>query len=223
MKGIQKIEKEREERRAKMEAMKQDKAQRQAMNQAAGKGQIDVDFEQLVDEKKKGVGQALNHVSSTQMSICINVRKRPLFDKEFQAGIIDCVSVSNPRVVVHEPKMKVDGITKYVQDVNFKFDNTFNENENSQDMYQFSIRDLLPMIFQNGIITCFAYGQTGSGKTFTVNAITKYAINDIFKIAGNKQGIEFYLSMFEIYGGQCMDLLNHKKKLQILEDKNNKI
>ena len=32
MKGIQKIEKEREERRAKMEAMKQDKAHRQAMN-----------------------------------------------------------------------------------------------------------------------------------------------------------------------------------------------
>lgn len=157
------------------------------------------------------------------MNICINVRKRPLFDKEYQAGIIDCVSTSNPRVVVHEPKVRVDGITKYVQDVNFKFDNTFNENENSQDMYQFSIRDLLPVIFQNGIVTCFAYGQTGSGKTFTVNAITKYAINDIFKIAQNKQGVEFYMSMFEIYGGQCMDLLNNKKKLQILEDKNNKI
>ncbi len=31
------------------------------------------------------------------------------------------------------------------------------------------------------------------------------------------------MSMFEIYGGKCMDLLNNKKKLQILEDKNNKI
>ena len=92
------------------------------------------------------------------MNICINVRKRPLFDKEYNQGIIDCVSTSNPKVVVHEPKVKVDGITKYIQDVNFKFDNTFNENENSQDMYQFSIRDLLPVIFQNGIVTCFAYG-----------------------------------------------------------------
>jgi len=72
-------------------------------------------------------------------------------------------------------------------------------------------------------VTCFAYGQTGSGKTFTVNAITKYAINDIFKIASNKKDIGFYMSMFEIYGGKCMDLLNNKKKLQILEDKNNKI
>jgi kinesin family protein 2/24 len=125
--------------------------------------------------------------------------------------------------VVHDPKIKVDGITKYVQDTSFQFDNTFNENENSQDMYQFSIRDLMPTIFENGIVTCFAYGQTGSGKTFTVNAITKYAINDIFKIATGKSGIEFYMSMFEIYGGKCMDLLNNKKKLQILEDKNNKI
>ena len=29
--------------------------------------------------------------------------------------------------------------------------------------------------------------------------------------------------MFEIYGGKCFDLLNQKAKLQILEDKNNKI
>lgn len=31
------------------------------------------------------------------------------------------------------------------------------------------------------------------------------------------------MSFFEIYGGKCMDLLNNKKQLQILEDKNNKI
>ena len=92
------------------------------------------------------------------MDICINVRKRPLFDKEYQNGEVDAVSTSNPKVVVHEPKVKVDGITKYVNDTHFAFDNTFNENENSQDMYQFSIRDLLPSIFASGIITCFAYG-----------------------------------------------------------------
>lgn len=69
------------------------------------------------------------------MNICINVRKRPLFDKEYAAGEIDSVTASNPNIVVHEPKVKVDGISKFVNDVKFKFDNTFNENENSQDMY----------------------------------------------------------------------------------------
>lgn len=73
----------------------------------------------------------MNHVSATEMNICICVRKRPLFEKEYNAGEIDAVSTSNPNVVVHEPKIKVDGITKYIQDTNFQFDNTFNENENS--------------------------------------------------------------------------------------------
>jgi kinesin family protein 2/24 len=31
------------------------------------------------------------------------------------------------------------------------------------------------------------------------------------------------MSFFEIYGNKVMDLLNGKKKLQILEDKNNRI
>ena len=56
-------------------------------------------------------------------------------DKEYNKGQIDSVSSSNPKVVVHEPKVKVDGITKYINNTNFTFDNTFNENENSQDMY----------------------------------------------------------------------------------------
>ena len=108
---------------------------------------------------------------------------------------------------------KVDGITKYVKDSNFKFDNTFNENENSQDMYQYALKDILPSLFNNGIITVFAYGQTGSGKTFTINQITKYTINDIFKIAKDYEDPKFMMSAFEIYGGKCMDLLNNKKKL----------
>ena len=45
------------------------------------------------------------------------------------------VSSANPNIIVHEPKIKVDGITKYIQDTNFQFDNTFNENENSQDCW----------------------------------------------------------------------------------------
>lgn len=111
-----------------------------------------------MDQHKAAVGAALNHVSASDMDICICVRKRPLFDKEYESGDIDAVSTSNPKVVIHQPKFRVDGITKYVADTNFEFDNSFNENENSQDMYQYSIRDLLPSLFKNGIVTCFAYG-----------------------------------------------------------------
>ena len=69
------------------------------------------------------------------MNLCVCVRKRPLFDKEYQTGEMDCVSASNPRCVVHECKFKVDGITKFIEDTDFKFDNVFNEQEGSEDVY----------------------------------------------------------------------------------------
>jgi kinesin family protein 2/24 len=51
------------------------------------------------------------------------MRKRPVFKKEESAGEIDAISVANPRVRVHECKYKVDGITKYVENHDFDFDN----------------------------------------------------------------------------------------------------
>jgi len=46
-------------------------------------------------------------------------RKRPIFKKEEQSGEIDAVSCSNPMMRVHEPRTKVDGITKYVENYTF--------------------------------------------------------------------------------------------------------
>ena len=50
----------------------------------------------MIDKSKAKIGAALNHVSASKMSICINVRKRPLFDKEYARGEMDAVSASNP-------------------------------------------------------------------------------------------------------------------------------
>jgi kinesin family protein 2/24 len=57
-----------------------------------------------------------DHTDSSELKLCVCVRKRPLFAKEAKSGEIDVVSCANPRIVVHEPKIKVDGITKYIQD-----------------------------------------------------------------------------------------------------------
>lgn len=43
------------------------------------------------------------------------VRKRPIFNHEEKQGEIDCVTVRNPSVFVHEPKFKVDGVTKILE------------------------------------------------------------------------------------------------------------
>lgn len=43
--------------------------------------------------------------------------------------------------------------------------------QGTPDIYKVSLKPLLPLLINNGIITCFAYGQTGSGKTFTMNGL----------------------------------------------------
>jgi kinesin family protein 2/24 len=96
------------------------------------------------------------------------VRKRPISKKELNIGEIDCVSSINPKIFIHECKIKIDGITKYIEDHEFVFDNSFNDNESTEDVYRFSIYPTINMLLNRGIITCFAYGQTGSGKTFTM-------------------------------------------------------
>ena len=77
---------------------------------------------------------------------------------------------------------------------------------------------------KGGVVTCFAYGQTGSGKTFTMKGIQNLAIDSLFQAAGQSdKKFQFFVSFFEIYGGRVFDLLNNKNKLQVLEDKNQKI
>jgi kinesin family protein 2/24 len=73
-------------------------------------------------------------------------------------GEIDAVSCYNPKIAVHEPKIKVDGITKYIQNHDFIFDNTYGNKETSQHVYEFQIKPLLPALFHKGVVTLFAYG-----------------------------------------------------------------
>lgn len=108
------------------------------------------------------------HVSSSNLKLCVCVRKRPIFEKEKVEGENDAVSCANPQIKVHFPKMKVDGITKYIDNHIFTFDNTFNENETSEDLFNYSLKDLIPDLFEQSYVTVFAYGQTGSGKTYTM-------------------------------------------------------
>lgn len=81
-------------------------------------------------------------------------------------------------------------------------------------MYFYSIRPIIDLVFNQGIVTVFAYGQTGSGKTFTMQGLEDLAISDLFEKGYNyhtKQNRNFKvtLSMYEIYGGKVYDLLNN--------------
>lgn len=120
--------------------------------------------------------------------------------------------------------MKINGITKYLESHEFFYDNTFSENETTDEVYNSSISQMIDLVLNKGIVTCFAYGQTGSGKTYTMKGIQNKAIDDLFiEAKKKKKQLVFYISFFEIYGGRLYDLLNNKDKLQVLDDKNGKV
>ena len=189
---------------------------------------LDKDYLKMIRNKKADLEdyEPDPHIEVGNSKIFVVVRKRPLSKKEQANGEIDNITCLNPKVTVHECKIKVDGITKYLEDHHFYFDNTFAENESTQEIYDYTVGPMIEMVLNKGIVTCFAYGQTGSGKTYTMKGIENLAINHLFEECQNMYGennnLSFYISFFEIYGGRLYDLLNNKNKLQVLDDQNGK-
>lgn len=189
---------------------------------------IDKDYQRMIRNKKGDLEdyEPDPHVEVGNSKIFVVVRKRPLSKKEQLNGEIDNITCLNPKITVHECKIKIDGITKYLEDHHFYFDNTFAENESTQEIYDYTVGPMIEMVLNKGIVTCFAYGQTGSGKTYTMKGIENLAINHLFEecqnMYGEEHNLSFYISFFEIYGGRLYDLLNNKNKLQVLDDQNGK-
>ena len=191
---------------------------------------LDYDFQYLILQKKKEVEyiQPENHSTSEGSKIYVCVRKRPIFEKEIQNGEIDCVSAINPMVSIYDCKLKIDGYTKYIDTNNFYFDNVFNENEDTNLLFECSVQPSLDILLKGGVVTCFAYGQTGSGKTYTMKGIQNFAIDTIFDDFAElkekiRKNFKFFVSFFEIYSGRLYDLLNNRNKVMALEDKNQKV
>ncbi|XP_003131655.1 kinesin-like protein KIF2B [Sus scrofa] len=171
--------------------------------------------------------------------ICVCVRKRPLNQRETTMKDLDIITIpSDNLVMVHESKQKVD-LTRYLENQTFCFDHAFDHTASNELVYQFTAQPLVESIFRKGMATCFAYGQTGSGKTHTMGGtfsrgdqdcskgIYAMVARDVFLLlktsAYENLDLKVYGTFFEIYGGKVYDLLNWKKKLQVLEDGNQQI
>lgn len=219
---IAQLKQRREDRKAKEE--KKNMLSNQTPNERAKAS--DAEFEKMMRKKKEQIFQnkPQQYISSKTSKIFVVVRKRPLSKKETANGEIDCISVINPRIYVHECKIQIDGITKYLEDHEFYFDNSFGELASTTDVYNYTISPMIDLVLNQGIVTCFAYGQTGSGKTFTMKGIESLAIDALYTLSKKMNNkFEFYISFFEIYGGRLFDLLNNRNVLQVLDDKNGKV
>ena len=192
---MQKMKQRREDRIKRMEVDKKNKLE--LMNSPDYIPKLDLDYENMIEKKKSIIEakQPKEHTTSDNSKIFVCVRKRPIFQKEIQNGEIDCITALNPKVCVYDCKMKIDGITKYIDCNEFYFDNVFNENEDTELLYNCSIKPTIKLLLQGGVVTCFAYGQTGSGKTYTMKGIQDSAIDSLFEnfIDNDTHKYKFYV------------------------------
>lgn len=156
------------------------------------------------------------------MRIRVVVRKR-LMSSATDTDIIDCLSQGTfGKVTLYCPKTRVD-LTKEVEMQPFYFDNVFGETISNVTLYEQSVRNIIPSLFEGESATVFCYGQTGSGKTFTMSGddhnrgLYSLASLDIFHVLGDFD-LSVQLSAFEIYGGKLYDLLNERAIVKCLED-----
>jgi len=185
-----------------------------------------------------------------EMRIRVVVRKRPMSKREAaQSGDVDVIHPldydDHGRVLVYQPKTKLD-LTKEVEVAKFAFDNVYDETSNNLDIYNTSVKNLIPGVFHGKWASVFAYGQTGSGKTFTMMGsgmtgmkagnqaenlsdanlgLYFLAAQDVFLLAEDPQydDISINCSLFEIYGGKLLDLLNNRNPIRCLEDSKGKV
>uniref|UniRef100_A0A7S1BTT2 Kinesin-like protein n=1 Tax=Corethron hystrix TaxID=216773 RepID=A0A7S1BTT2_9STRA len=231
--AIERMEAEREARRIAMANRKIERAEEEQRNIAAG-NPGDVDFIGQVRSWRQDNAPVSRERETFRGKICICVRKRPVSDKERAKKDHDSVTVRNPTVYVHSAKLKVDGITKYLDHNGFAFDHSFDEAGSTEDVYRYTTFPLVEFVVEGrgGRATCFAYGQTGSGKTHTMSGIQTMVAEDIFAMLHlheeddddgrnaqcRRSETTVTVSFYELYGGRCQDLLNERRMLKILED-----
>lgn len=235
LREIEKLQKQREKRRR---LQLEIRAQR-ALDVHTGNPNYEI--MRMIDEYRRQLDSSkmssLEPREDRRIYVC--VRKRPLNQRETTMKDLDIITIPSHNVVmVHESKQKVD-LTRYLENQTFCFDHAFDDTASNELVYQFTAQPLVESIFRKGMATCFAYGQTGSGKTHTMGGafsgrdqdcskgIYSLVAQDVFLLLKTsvykKLDLKVYGTFFEIYGGKVYDLLNWKKKLQVLEDGNQQI
>lgn len=180
---IEKLKKNREDRRKATADARAERAAEEKRNSQLG-NPGDVDFQRMIKNFRAQYSQALfkPHTPPGGLKICICVRKRPISEKEIRGKDHDAVTCVNPFAIIHDCKLRVDGISKYLDNSEFQFDHAFSEESTTEEVYFYTTQPLVEYVARGGVGTCFAYGQTGSGKTHTMAGIQHLAAQDLFNL-----------------------------------------
>lgn len=107
------------------------------------------------------VGEGNVMVGGGPDKIQVNVRKRPLFDKERSNSEFDVISCITPEtVVVHDARLDCDMKTQLLRHHEFTFQRVFGENATNDDVYREVVEPMVRQVSRGNNGTVFMYGQS---------------------------------------------------------------
>ena len=134
VKEVERLKKNREERRAKQAEILEEKVQQKNIDPGNPNWEFLCMIREYQDQLEFNPLKDGDAVIEHQISVC--VRKRPLSNKENKRKEVDVTCTPNKeQVIVHEPKTKVD-LTKYLDNQHFRFDYAFDESASNELVYK---------------------------------------------------------------------------------------
>ncbi|KDO32722.1 hypothetical protein SPRG_02420 [Saprolegnia parasitica CBS 223.65] len=108
--------------------------------------------------------------TSIPKSSYVAVRLRPISEKELQEGQRSCCHVANDQTVVIEKEAARVGYLKSQKGSSneYAYDIAFSEEATQDEVYERTVKNIIPTILDGYNATIFAYGATGAGKTHTM-------------------------------------------------------
>ncbi|KAJ8968466.1 hypothetical protein NQ314_002284 [Rhamnusium bicolor] len=146
VKEVEKLKKNREERR---QRQAEEKAEKEAFLQMAP-GNPHWELLNMILEYRRGLDikplSENDAIEDHLITVC--VRKRPLNKREVARKEVDVITIpSKNQLIVHEPKNKVD-LTKYLENQLFRFDYAFDETCSNEMVYRYTAQPLIKTIFE---------------------------------------------------------------------------
>ena len=151
----------------------------------------------------------------TENTIKVILRTRPT--QHFATNNIR-INLPDNTISIYIPRNEKEGlINNQKEQWSFHFDKILH-NVPQEEVFEYTMNDIIKSSVQGYNGTIFAYGQTGSGKTFTISGspnsftyrgIIPRAITKLFNEISNKPEFEFniQISYLEIYNEIMFDLL----------------
>ena len=148
----------------------------------------------------------------------IFARKRPLWDREDEAGEYDSVTTCDGTVYVHDAGLDREHQT-LVEHREFAVDGAFSEAAADAEVYEAAAAPLVEAALQAAgtRATVIFFGQTGTGKTRTAVAFQELIAARVFD-GRDAAKITVAATCVEIRGKVATDLLGGRARVKVLED-----